>query len=221
MTVLVGCLSLLLAVLMAVVTVDAADVAGARARAQLAADAAALAAVAESAPYGGGDPEFAARDLARMNGARLISCICPRGETTAQVRVQIGDVTASSRAVFDPALLRPADSHFTAGGLHPLLEASIARLIEASGGRVWVNSGYRSIEEQQILWTDALRRYGSAEAADDWVAPPGHSMHEKGVAVDLGGDVELAARLVDSFDLPLHRPLSWEPWHFELLGSRS
>ena len=221
MTLLAACSSLLIACLLAFVTVDVADVASARARAQLAADAAALAAVAESTPYGGGSPEVAARDLARMNGARLLSCICPPGDAAAQVRVQIGDVTASARAVFDPDLLRPADTLFSGGGLHPLLEASITQLVAASGGRVHVVSGYRSVEEQQILWTDALRRYGSAEAADDWVAPPGHSMHEKGLAVDLGGDVELAANLARSLDLPLHRPLSWEPWHFELAGARS
>ena len=70
------------------------------------------------------------------------------------------------------------------------------------------------------MWADALRRYGSREAADDWVAPPGHSMHEKGLAIDLGGDLNLAARLVDELDLPLHRPLPHEPGHFELLGTR-
>ncbi|MEA2485709.1 MAG: D-alanyl-D-alanine carboxypeptidase, partial [Actinomycetota bacterium] len=58
------------------------------------------------------------------------------------------------------------------------------------------------------------------EAADDWVAPPGGSMHERGLAVDLGGDLQLAVRIVAQLHLPLWRPLMNEPWHFELIGSR-
>ena len=221
MTILVGSLSVLLAALMSVGGIQVARAAGDRARAQLAADAAALAAVAESGPYGGADPEIAARDYARLNGARLLSCICPQGATAMQVEVAVGDTTARARAVIEPELLRRQASQFAATGLHPLLRASVETLIAHSNGRVYVNSGYRSIKEQQVLWTAALQRYGSAEAADDWVAPPGHSMHNRGLAVDLGGDLALAARLVDELDLPLWRPMSYEPHHFELLGSRS
>jgi hypothetical protein len=46
-------------------------------------------------------------------------------------------------------------------------------------------------------------------------------MHTRGLAVDLGGDLELAVRIIDELDLPLYRPLAHEPWHFELIGSRS
>jgi hypothetical protein len=123
--------------------------------------------------------------------------------------------------VFEPDLLRPSGDVFAATGLDPRFRAAIEYLVSASEGRVYVVSGYRSIREQQVLWTRALQRYGSAEAADDWVAPPGHSMHERGLAVDLGGDLSLAASLVERLDLPLWRPLAHEPHHFELVGSRS
>ena len=221
MTVLVGCLSVLLAGLLSVLGVDVARAAADRARAQLAADAAALAAVSESGPYGGGDAEVAATEYARANGARLVSCACPAGATAMQVQVAVGDVTASARAVFEPDMLRPAPDMFAANGLDPLLRAAVERLVEASDGRVHVVSGYRSVAEQQVLWTQALQQYGSAEAADDWVAPPGHSMHQRGLAVDLGGDLALAASLVERLGLPLWRPMSYEPGHFELTGSRS
>ncbi|HVM35285.1 MAG TPA: D-alanyl-D-alanine carboxypeptidase family protein [Actinomycetota bacterium] len=105
-------------------------------------------------------------------------------------------------------------------GLHPALVDAVGRLIAASEGRVWLVSGYRSTAHQQILWQAALERYRDPEVADNWVAPPGFSYHEKGLAVDLGGDVEYAAALAARLKLPLWRPMSWEPWHFELAGSR-
>jgi secretion/DNA translocation related TadE-like protein len=216
--VLIACTSILLA-LGGFVT----DVGGAvtrRARAQLAADAAALAAVAESAPYGKSDPRAAAAEFADKNGARLISCVCDPGATTALVDVSVEGVRARARAVIDPAMLGPASVGVTSDALHPAMKDAVDDLIAAAGGRVYVVSGLRTTEHQAQLWDDALSRYGSAEAADDWVAPPGSSMHERGLAVDLGGDLELAARLVDELDLPLWRPLSKEPWHFELRGSR-
>jgi hypothetical protein len=45
-------------------------------------------------------------------------------------------------------------------------------------------------------------------------------MHNLGLAVDLGGDIDLALELIERLDLPLYRPLTNEPWHFELTGSR-
>jgi LAS superfamily LD-carboxypeptidase LdcB len=101
------------------------------------------------------------------------------------------------------------------------MEEAIDRLLVAARGAVHVISGWRSPSRQRALWDAALLRYGDAEVADDWVARPGSSLHELGLAVDVGGDVELAARLIAALDLPLHRPLAHEPWHLELVGSRS
>lgn len=105
-------------------------------------------------------------------------------------------------------------------GLHPTLSEAVNRLIAATDGQVWLVSGHRTTDHQEQLWLSALQRYGSPEAARRWVAPPGHSMHERGLAVDLGGDLALAARAVQEMRLPLWRPMTWEPWHFELAGSR-
>lgn len=218
MTVIVGALATSLAVLLAGFGMDLATTSAVRARAQLAADAAALAAVAESAPYGGGDPERQAESIARANGAKLISCLCPPGGTAVQVRVTVDGVVADARATFDPSALFPLTAT-TRTGLHPLLDRAVEQLLGAAGGRVELVSGWRSSQHQEALWADALQRYGTAELADDWVARPGSSMHERGLAVDLGGDVEHAAQLVRSLGLPLHRPLPHEPWHFELTAS--
>ncbi len=219
MTVIVGCIACVLAVVLANFSAEIAGASTTRMRAQTAADAASLAAVAESGPYGDGDPRGSAVKFARLNEARLIECLCEPGATAMQVTVAVEDIIARSRAVLDVDALEPLDIDATAG-LHPGLERSIERLIAASQGAVTVGSGWRSRAEQTELWTQALERYGSAEIADDWVARPGHSMHERGLAVDLDGDVELAARLVRELSLPLHRPLSHEPWHFELIGAR-
>lgn len=217
MTVVAGALAAALALLLAGFAADVAETSAIKAKAQLAADAAALAAVAESGPYGGGEHRRTAARYAALNGARLVECLCEPGSTAVQVRVVAGDVVADARAVFDPSRLMPAEIAFSGNGLHPLLANAVDRLVRAAGGRVHVVSGRRSTATQSVLWADAMARYGSAEAADDWVARPGTSMHERGLAVDLGGDLDLAATVVAEHGLPLHRPLRHEPWHFELV----
>ena len=221
MTVIAGGVGVVLALTFAGFFDQLATASSERFRAQTAADAAALAAVAESGPYGHGQPERLADMYARLNGARVTDCRCAVGATAVQVEVEVDGISASARAVIDPSMLAPALLGSGSGHLHPLLASAVNELIDLSGGSIGVNSGYRSPAEQSRLWAEALDRYGSAEAADDWVAPPGHSMHERGLAVDLGGDMGLVLRLVEQHDLPLWRPMGHEPWHWELVGSRS
>jgi len=95
----------------------------ARARAQSAADAAALAAVAAQAPVlqPGGDPEQAARDEADRNGVALVRCDCSTGSPFATVDVELTPrlsflsgwfgrhVHAEARAALDPDVLTYRD----------------------------------------------------------------------------------------------------------------
>ena len=221
MTLLIAGLSLSLSLLLGAFFMHLGEASTARARAQAAADAVALAAVAEVSPYGTGNQEAIARAYAEHNGGRLIECRCVAGSTAVQVSVAVDGVEATARATFDPAMLSPGSLAFDSRGLHARLRTAVERLIVATRGSVYVSSGYRSPLEQAKLWSEAVRRYGSAEAANDWVAPPGSSMHERGLAVDLAGDNSFAARMIEVLGLPMHRPLSNEPWHFELVGSRS
>ncbi len=92
-------IGLALAVMFAATTVKLGVVSVHRARAQLAADAAALGAIAESAPHGHGRHELEARKMAEANGARLLTCWCSPGATSVQVRVAVRDVMAEARAV--------------------------------------------------------------------------------------------------------------------------
>lgn len=103
-------------------------------------------------------------------------------------------------------------------GLDPVFAAKIQALIAASGGKVTVKSAFRSVERQSQLWNGALAKYGSAAAARKWVAPPGKSNHNKGNAVDLGGDLALAHKLAAGLGLSF--PMGHEPWHIEPTGYR-
>jgi hypothetical protein len=213
-------MSILMTIALSIFGVDLAERAATRARAQTAADAAALATIAESGPYGSAVPRSAAARYAALNDATVVECRCEPGATAVQVSVVVDGVEARARAVIEPDAIGPATGVAAIDGLHPSLERAVASLVSESGGSIHVVSGFRSPQEQAALWASALQRYGSAEAADDWVAPPGHSMHERGLAVDLGGDLQEAERLVSTLGLPLHAPLANEPWHFELIGTR-
>lgn len=208
------------AVLLAIFLGDLGDASSARMRAQTAADSAALAAVAEGTVYGNSDPRSVAQRYAESNGGELISCECDPSASEVSVVVRVDGVQAFARAQLDPELLGAGSFDRGTEGLHPLLAQAVSRLLAAADGAVTLGQGFRSWAEQQIKWDEALARYGDPEVADDWVARPGDSLHGQGLAVDLEGDVELAARLVGELGLPLWRPMSWEPWHFELEGSR-
>ena len=102
--------------------------------------------------------------------------------------------------------------------LQPDFSEALSALIAASGGKIYVKSGYRTVERQQQLWDAALAKYGDPEIADNWVARPGQSNHNKGGAADLGGDLALAHQLAPQFGLVF--PMSWENWHVELAGAQ-
>ena len=71
---------------------------------------------------------------------------------------------------------------------------------------------------EKRLWDAAVKKYGSEQAASKWVARPGTSRHGR-----KGGqgavDVSLGEQLDASSD-HLFRPMSWEPWHVQLSGTR-
>jgi D-alanyl-D-alanine carboxypeptidase/Putative Flp pilus-assembly TadE/G-like len=216
-------LTLVLSLLCGTVIAALGGAAHVRARAQIAADAAALAAAFESGPYGTAEPERRAREYARLNDARVTDCDCVPGATEMEVEVTLAGYRARARAVIELDKLAPApitnSGSGTTAGLHPSLRRAVDRLLAASHGRVHVVSGLRSTGRQTELWNAALLKHGDPEVADNWVARPGSSRHETGLAVDLGGDLQLAVSLVENLGLPMWRPMSWEPWHFELIGS--
>lgn len=120
-------------------------------------------------------------------------------------------------------------------GLNPEFRERIAELILAAnmevGGQMRVYSAYRSIAHQRELWEAEIRRTGSAEVARITVAPPGRSMHQFGLAVDLGWNTCATGIRYEHQPISgwmsanlarfgLIRPLSNEGWHVEPIGGR-
>ena len=88
---------MVLTVFLAMGTTDVARALIAQARAQTAADAAALAAAQELAIPSGVVPADVAGDYASRNGGELVTCSCDPGSTEAlvEVRVPVGDLLLS------------------------------------------------------------------------------------------------------------------------------
>lgn len=144
-----------------------------------------------------------------MGGVAAGAAAAGAADTLHAENVARWNAAANARSAWTPE---------TAKGLEPAFESAIQALIAASHGSLYIVSGYRSVAEQQQLWDAAVKKYGSPEAAQKWVAPPGHSNHNRGLAVDLGGDIQLAHQLAAQFGLVF--PMSWEPWHIEPLHAR-
>jgi len=91
-------------------------------------------------------------------------------------------------------------------------------LIIASKFGVQPVHGRRSPEQAQRLWAEAEKRYGAQ--ADQHIARPGHSNHERGVAMDIMFESDEAYEWVQKniHRYGLEAPMPWEPWHIEPIG---
>jgi zinc D-Ala-D-Ala carboxypeptidase len=96
----------------------------------------------------------------------------------------------------------------------------------ADGVTLKVNSGYRSFAEQAALFDEIAATRGTRRALRS-VARPGHSEHQLGTAVDLGGGAEWLRnnswRFGFVLSYPAGRSPNWtcyiaEPWHFRYFG---
>lgn len=96
-------------------------------------------------------------------------------------------------------------------GLVPEFLARLGAWNQAVGGKYWVNSGYRSIAHQWALWN-------ASDKTGRMVAYPGRSRHNFGTAADLAPGTTAAARaMASAFGLSF--PMSYEPWHIQMLKS--
>lgn len=123
---------------------------------------------------------------------------------------------ATAQAAPPPA----AGSAAGTGGLNPALAAAFT-LAQADARRegtsLTMTSGYRSPAEQEQLWQDGLRTYGSPERARRWVLPPAESAHVRGQAIDVGPltGARWLQRNGNRYGLCQRYLHEW--WHFELM----
>lgn len=96
--------------------------------------------------------------------------------------------------------------------LDPLLQDIAIKIFVESGGRVWVGSGWRSIQQQASLYN--AWKNGTYDVPR--VAKPGTSQHNHGRAIDFSGDLRLAQQLGAKYGLNF--PMDDEPWHGQLGG---
>jgi hypothetical protein len=102
------------------------------------------------------------------------------------------------------------------------LEALRRALPNNLGAQIGVKSAYRSPAHQAELFNRAVQKYGSVAAARKWVAPPGHSQHNRGNAIDLSYGSPEAMRAAHQYasQFGLTFPMSYENWHIEPIGAR-
>ena len=115
-------------------------------------------------------------------------------------------------------------------GLEGNFRGLLDQLLAEFNGQVWVVSGFRDVEEQQFLWSQKAQAFGlspnigcndpGAERIREWVACPGKSNHNRGLAADLGYANDNIRKQVHARarSFGLHFPMDWEPWHIEPIG---
>ncbi len=132
----------------------------------------------------------------------------------------------------DEAELEPVGEHPASG--------KVVKLLRPAG--IWLVpvSGFRERARQAALFRRATRKYGSQRKAARWVAAPGFSHHEAGLAIDLGDGTAPQCRVrrcfrttlayqwlrenAERFGFQLNRPRNprpgppGEPWHWHFIG---
>ena len=105
--------------------------------------------------------------------------------------------------------------------VHPLLLArfnTAAEFAKADGITLYITSGFRTLDRQEILFQEAVRKYGSESEAAKWVLPPQFSHHPQGLAIDVNYPDDKAGALWlerNGYRFGLCRVYANEWWHFE------
>jgi hypothetical protein len=185
-----------------------------RAQARTAADAAALAGAAEG--------EAEARAVAEANDAEIVDYRELDDEVVVAAEVRGVQAWSRARRVVVaiphgggvPGEAGPASPGTgDRAGLAPAMLTALAEAERLLGRSVPITSGYRSPERQRQLWEN---RHNNPFP----VAPPGASLHERGLAVDVPSSfVDELLSVAGQAGLCQTLPVS-DPIHFELCGAR-
>jgi D-alanyl-D-alanine carboxypeptidase len=162
----------------------------------------------------GGSPIGTTSRHLQMHGRRGVPGELPRipdGEQRGSLDVADGELP-DGVTVFDDRY--PAVADLAPSLLQALRQAAAAAAED--GIQIYVDSGWRSRRYQEELFAEAVAKYGSAEQAGRWVAPPGRSAHETGEAVDLGPSEATSWLSEHGASYGLCQIYDNEPWHYEL-----
>lgn len=106
-------------------------------------------------------------------------------------------------------IISPEELEHRLRGVNPSLANIVRQIYQASGGRVGVtgHGGFRDRAQQEKMYQDYLN--GGTLAAK-----PGHSMHERGLAIDFSGDLDWVAQHASEYGIV--NSVNGEPWHYTL-----
>lgn len=132
----------------------------------------------------------------------------------------------------------PLPEGYDPGGLLPTVVEAWNAMVDAAGEdgiSLWIVSGYRSYETQEIIYNNYVANNGQEEA-DTYSARPGHSEHQTGLAFDINqisysfGDTpagQWVAEHAAEYGFIIRYPQEkqhitgyvYEPWHLRYLGT--
>lgn len=107
-----------------------------------------------------------------------------------------------------------ADSGVDLKNVNPELLKRISAVAKHYGKKITINSGYRTFEQQKVLYDAYKSGRSSVEAAK-----PGNSRHNYGLAIDVDDWVQQISE-ADLKQFGLHKPVSSENWHVEPLETK-
>jgi hypothetical protein len=100
-----------------------------------------------------------------------------------------------------------------------LIRFTAAKAAAAKDGqKIYIASGFRTLERQKYLFASAVEKYGSESQAAKWVAPPYVSHHPWGIAIDVNYPNEPVGAgwlEINGATFGLCRVYENEWWHFE------
>lgn len=178
----------------------------------------------------GGDPNVEAYDGMTPNAATTT----PFNPTTQAVQAAMDDqIKAPYGWNGNMKTLSEIKNDPTFQKIDPSFRNRLMNMMRDSGGRVGIGESMRTTEaqerefysrhheltEEEIAagvtadreWNGKLWKLNAGEVG---LAPPGHSYHEIGLAVDLTGDTNWAVQNAAKYGLTHFASLS-EPWHFQ------
>ena len=141
---------------------------------------------------------------------------------TATIRISLaGQCPAPLISLGGTALTESATAAGEVVEIHPLLAARFAAAKSAAaleGVTLYITSGFRSQARQEVLFANAIKKYGSETEAAKWVLPAHSSHHPQGLAIDVNYPKDpMGAKWLEDNGarFGLCRVYANEWWHFE------